>query len=235
MTLARPAYADLPGAPESRLAHAVRRRLPDTGPPPPWPCRVEAVLWWHRARPAARLVLPAALPAGAGPAYVVGAFVRYLDSPVGPYDEVIGAVLPGPRGLRRPGLHIPFIAVDSLHSVQGGRARWALPKALASFSRTSPAPGDDEEVVADGDRWRVAARPRPVGPRLPVVGRLPGTQVDAEGRTVRSTTTGYGLARLARVAVQVGTDLAGEPGSIAGWLRSGRHHGLVLRARLWVR
>jgi len=216
--------AGLPCAPESRLAEAVLARLPATTPAPPWPTRVEAVLWWHRAGPAALTVLPAPLRARVRLPLVVGAFVRYLDSPVGPYDELIGAVLSRPLHA-----HVPFICVDSVPSVQAGRAHWALPKTLARFER-----GPDRPLVARGEGWRVEAGARPRGPRLPALGVLRTTQVDAAGQARSAVSTVRGRARLGPVVVQVGTDLAGEPGSIAGWLRSGRHRGAVLSAALRV-
>lgn len=210
----------LPGAPEARLADAAVSGLPAATPVPPWRCRVQSVLWWHRAPGA----LPASVPSGRTWPYVVGAVVRYLDSPVGPYEEVLGGLLALP-----PTVHLPFLAVDSPASVQGGRAHWALPKTLASFTR--PAPG---QVIAVGEGWQIGVTAHPRGPALPVAGRLRGIQVDAAGGPVRSTSTAYGRGRFARIEVQVGTDLAGEVGSIAGWLRSGRHLGAVLDARLTV-
>lgn len=219
----RPDLAHLPGAPESRLAGEVLARLPASTPAPPWRTRVEAVFWWHRASPAALAVLPEPLRRTARLPLVVGAFVRYLDTPVGPYEEVIGAVAHCPLQV-----HVPFIAVDSVPSVHGGRAHWALPKALATFTRIGPG------VTAYGGGWRLSAEPVAGGPRLPVAGRLRDTQVDAGGALRTSASRAWGRARLARVLVTVGTDLAGEPGSIAGWLRSGRHPGAVLRARLVV-
>ena len=216
--------ADLPGAPESRLAAAVLAQLPDHTPAPPWPTRVQAVVWWHRAPPAALAALPAALRARVRLPLVVGAFVRYLDSPVGPYDELIGAVLYRPLHA-----HVPFICVDSVPSIHGGRAHWALPKAMARFHRE-----EDGPVAATGDGWRVAAAPQPRGPRLPALAVLSTTQLDGDGRERTARSTARGRARLGRVVVQVGTDRAGEPGSIAGWLRAGRHRGAVLSAALQV-
>jgi hypothetical protein len=211
---------DVPGAPESQLAAADVARLPASTPDPPWRCRLEAVIWWHRAEAALVADLPPELGARYGRALVLGALVRYLDTPVGPYEEIIGAVQ-----LRPLTIHIPFIAVDSLASVHGGRAHWALPKALATFSHT------DGQLLAAGTGWRVAAQARPAGP---MAGWLCGRQLDAAGRLQRSTTTVLGRTRLGRVTVQVDSDQAGKPGSIAGWLRSGRHRGLVLQARARV-
>ena len=216
-----------PGAPESRLTAGAAAQLPGSTPPPPWSCRVEAVLWWQRATPAARSALGAALPdalADRPVLAVVGGVVRYLDSPVGPYEELVGGVL-----LRPLLLHVPFLAVDSAASAHGGRAHWALPKTLAELVRTGP-----HEVVATGDGWRVQVAATPVGPRLPVAGGLPGRQLDDDGRPVPFTAAARGSGRLARVLVRVGSDRAGEPGSLAGWLRSGRHPGAVVRLALRV-
>ena len=211
--------AAIPGTPETAVGAALLGSLPDSSPAPPWRCRVEAVVWWHRAAPGARAVLPPALRDQAGLALTVGAFVRYLDSPVGPYDEVLAAPhLLGPL----PRLHVPFIAVDSAGSVHGGRAHWALPKVLASFTR-SPV------LHADGGTWWVSADARPGGPELPVPARVRATQVDGDGRVTTSTTTGRARLRVARVVVDV------DPGSsLAGWLLPGRHRGAVLTGRITV-
>ena len=215
--------ADLPGAPESRLPAGLRTPPPGGTPAPPWPTRVQAVVWCQRAGPAALATLPAALRRRARLPLVVGAFVRYLDSPVGPYDEVIGAVL-----LRPLHAHVPFLAVDSLASLAGGREHWALPKTLARFER-----GQDG-TVARGDGWRIEAGAHPRGPRLPAAGLLRTTQVDAGGRERTARAALRGSARAAGVLVQVGTDLAGSPGSLAGWLRAGQHPGAVVHGSLRV-
>lgn len=47
---------------------------------------------------------------------VVGATVRCRRSPVGPYEELLGAVVAHPLGA-----HVPFLAVDSPVSAAGGR------------------------------------------------------------------------------------------------------------------
>ena len=185
-------------------AHAVA--LP---PAPPWDCSVSAVVWWHRPGPGAH----DDLPPGSRPLLpvTVGALLRYERSPVGPYSEVLGC----PVLLRGGGLvhtTVPFIAVDSIASVAGGRAHWALPKVLAAFG---PLPGGTR---VDGDGWQVHVRPTPVGPSLPVAARFSTTQ---DGRlSARSRVRGR--ARLARVRV----DGSGLP----PWLRPGRHPGLVLSA-----
>jgi hypothetical protein len=210
----------VPGVPESALPDDLAAQLPQDTPAPPWHCRVEAVLWWHRASDAARGLLPAALRPG--PPVTVGAFVRYLSTPVGPYSEVLASPYLVAGALRSRVLarvHVPFIAVDSLPSVHGGRAHWDLPKALASFDGTS----------ATGTGWAVRATARPVGPWLPAYGRLASSQVSAEGEVRSATTWTRARARYARVDVDVSSD-----GDLAGWLLPGRHSGLVLRGRMVV-
>lgn len=214
-------------APESVLDPALA--LPAATPSPPWRTRIRATVWWHHATPAALAALPEELRGAGGPALTIGAAISYEQSPVGPYEEVLAV----PR-LLRPGalldllsVHVPFIAVDSLASVAGGRQHWALPKTYAAFTQTG------DRVVATGDGWRIAADPTPSGPPLPLVGAFRGTQVGLRGPvSARSRVRGSG--RVARVNVEVTTDRAGEPGSIGGWLRPGHHAGLVLQGRLTV-
>lgn len=206
--------------PESALQHDVLAALPATTPAPPWRCHVEAVVWWHRAVPAAREAVAAQLRDRAGVPLTVGSFLRYLDSPVGPYDEVLAAPhLLGPL----PRLHIPFIAVDSLASVHGGRVHWDLPKVLCSFARSGSV------VRAEGSGWWLGAAASPVGLRLPVFARVGDVQVGAAGAVTRSRSTTWARGRFARVEVDVDPSC-----SLAGWLLPGRHRGAVLRGRLLV-
>ena len=92
-----------------------------------------------------------------------------LETPVGPYREVFAGPLL--RGTLLPVVHIPFIAVDSLPSVHGGRAHWALPKAVASFT------GDvGSSITAAGEGWSVSVDARARGLRLPLRGPLRSAQ-----------------------------------------------------------
>ena len=88
----------------------------------------------------------------------MGAFVHYLDTPVGPYAEVLAS----PAVLLRGGLlaaaHIPFIAVDSEASVRGGRENWALPKTLARFAFAGGRFGRRGRTGRCARRWRRAGR-----------------------------------------------------------------------------
>ena len=113
----------------------------------------------------------------------VGAFVRYRDSPVGSYSEVFASPVLLRRGLRRlPAVTVPFIAVDSLASVVGGRAGWALPKTLARALWPPDAPArietDDWSVASSRDPARPAASRSPA--TLPLLQPQPDREPAAE-------------------------------------------------------
>ena len=111
------------------LPAALVARLPSSAAGPPWQTRCHVVTWLHAARPAALEAFPAAIRPERL-ALVAWALVRYEDTPVGPYSEVAATLIPdGGDGYG----HIPFIVVDSLPSIVGGRVNWLLPKALARF------------------------------------------------------------------------------------------------------
>ena len=206
----------VPGVVETELGGSLLDSLPAAAPPAPWDCACEAVVWMSR---------PAAAAADAGPELagrnllVMGGFVRYLDTPVGPYSEVLGSV--GVLQGRRVTATVPFMAVDSRDSLVGGRQNWSLPKTLASFTG-SPLAG---AVTARGEGWSVRADVRAVGPFLPIrmKGRLAQYWPDGALRT--SLLRGDGRLRPAVVNVAVQSE-----GPLAGWLRPGRHVGAVLRS-----
>jgi hypothetical protein len=206
--------ADVPGVPETVLPDELLARLPASTPPPPWRLPARSVVWVQ----AGRAPLPAGSPyAGSALPVTLAALIDYLDSPVGPYREVFAGTLL--RRLGRPTVHVPFIAVDSLPSLQAGRAHWALPKTLASF--------DGElggRTAVRGDGWSLDVDVRVVGPPLPSAVPF----VCAQAGRVASTTVA-GIVRAARVAVS-----ASGP-SLGGWLGSGRHAGFVARGRILVR
>lgn len=205
---------DLPAVPESRLPGALLARLPTGTPGPPWDCRVRAVVWLQRGRPP----LPAdSAFAGRTWPLTLGAVVDYLDTPVGPYREVFAGPLL--RGALLPGVHVPFIAVDSLPSVQGGRAHWGLPKALAEFTGDVGA----GRATATGAGWSVAVDAVACGPRLPLLGRLH----DDQGRG-RAAIALRGRGRPARVRV-----VASGP-TLTGWLGAGSHPGVLAEGRMRV-
>lgn len=180
-------------------------------PPPPWPASVRAALWWHRSTPDASQYGPA----GATLPITLAMMVDYLDSPVGPYREVLASPV-----LRRdliPAMAVPFIAVDSEPSVHGGREHWKLPKVLAKF---------DGDVLGDfsatGARWSVATSAAPKGPELPIAGGLTFAQPIPGGAVERATARLRGKFRYARVTV------AAEGPTLSRWLCPGTHHGIVI-------
>ena len=196
--------------PESRLPADLLAQLPAATPGPPWHCRVRAVVWVQRGR--------CPLPPGAPPArgVTLGAVVEYLDSPVGPYREVFAGPLL--RGHLLPVVHVPFIAVDSLPSVHGGRAHWSLPKTTGTFT------GDITAGHVTGQGWSVEVAARARGPRLPLRGPLRNRQA-AQVATISLR----GRGRLARVRVRA------DGPTLSGWLGSGTHPGLVAEGRMVVR
>lgn len=210
-----PSLLDLPGLPESDLPESLLAALPASTPSPPWHCRVRALVWVQRGQ----VPLPddtrfdgRALP------LVLGAFVDYLDSPVGPYREVFAGPVVARRGL--PAVHVPFIAVDSLPSVHGGRAHWGLPKALATFDGDL---GSDGDVAAVGDGWSVRARTGSRGVPVPLAGTFANTQAAGSARVVLR-----GRGRL------VGVDVTGSGPTLSGWLGTGTHVGVVASGRMVV-
>jgi hypothetical protein len=179
-------------------------------PPAPWTLRVSGVAWVHRAVTDADRAHQPGLRVRRSVPLTVAGLVAYAESPVGPYAEVWGAPTLVLRGWS-PALAVPFMAVDSVASMEGGRANWALPKTLATFSGSSAA----------GEAWSLRARPASAGPRLPLLaaGRL--VQVDEAGRELRARAVVHGVGRLARVDVETA-------GDVAVWLRGGRHPGVLL-------
>jgi hypothetical protein len=161
-------------------------------PPPPWQLDVEGFVWADRFWPLA-----------------AGGMLRYRDSPVGPYAEVWAT--PGIRlGRHGPELTIPFMAVDSLASLAGGRANWGLPKTLATFT-SAP-------LGAAGDDWSVRVVVTSVGVRVPLLVAADLVQRGDDGAELRSRARMRGVGRLARVAVDSHTH----------WLRSGRRPAVLI-------
>lgn len=187
---------------------------------PPWPAGVRATLWWHRSTPGARRI--GAGTVGATLPLTLAMMVEYLDSPVGPYREILASpVLRAPgRGIGvLPRMSVPFIAVDSEASVHGGRVHWQLPKVLARFEGQV-----NGSFEASSNGWHVSTSARQVGPRLPIAGALGFAQPDPGGggglRCASARLRGH--FRFARVSVQA------EGPSIGEWLVSGSHPGIVI-------
>lgn len=237
--------AGVPGAPESALpsvprqppgddrtarvvlAGATADALEGHVPPAPWTVRGSATVWLARARPAAGALSAGGI--GGSPLAVAGAVVGYEDTPVGAYDEVLGAVLlrSGPvlRG------HVHFMAVDHVASLLGGRRNWGLPKTLARFTGR---PGAAGTVSARGDgtpvRWRVAATARHVAPAVPVRARAMICQQLEDGWIGEVTVRVSARARLCTVTTEVESEA-----TLPTWLPPGRHPGALLeRFRMTV-
>ena len=223
MPLTAAEIVDLPSVPESRLPATVAGRLPDATPDAPWSVKADGVIWFHRASDGAREALPSAVRDLPALPVTIGGLINYHDTPVGPYHEVLGA----PLMLRNPLPHlsVPFIAVDSVPSVHGGRAHWGLPKVLAAFDWLPSGP----TVAVEGDDWSVRVDTRAFPVTFPYAGLLPQIQPLPGGRLGRS------LARMLAFARPAFVTVATEGPSLPSWLLPGRHPGLVLRsARITV-
>ncbi len=215
----RPELTGVGGVPETALSQALLATLPPNESEAPWTVNCSAVLWAMRPSREASESLPAALR-GRGSVVVIGGIVRYLETPVGPYDEVFGIVMSG-YGRRAVGT-VTFMAVDSPKSLVGGRANWAMPKTLAAFEGRV---ANGETLAATGHDdlgWRVSARPRILGPRVPVRSKAITRQEFPGGILGDSRLSAHGKARPALVGVEVESD-----GPLAGWMRPGRHLGAV--------
>jgi hypothetical protein len=203
------------GLPESTLPPEYLLALPTNVPPAPWECQVRSVMWVQKAaRPTFDWL-------GKPTPFSVAGFVEYLDSPVGRYHEVLAGSLV--RTGRVPLVHVPFIAVDSLPSVAGGRINWALPKAMAVFDTDLPA----GSARAEGAGWSMSVQPlrsgRPPGRQLPI--RLRSASIGPLG-TYRTNLRASG--RLVRVRTQ------SDGETLTGWLGSGTHLAVVMSGRLRV-
>jgi hypothetical protein len=212
---------EVPGVPESALTRSETALLPVSTPGPPWRTKVRAVMWVHRAAPGAAGVLDG--ETGPTIPLTIAALVEYLESPVGPYSEVFAS----PVLLRGvvPSLRVPFIAVDSIASVHGGRAHWSLPKALAEFT------WDGERTGVAGTGWTVDVNAHARGPRLPLVGGLRVAQPRWSGGV-----PGPAWVRLAGRARYATVTVGCSGPTLPQWLLAGKHRGVVIdNARMTVR
>ena len=211
---------EVEGVVESALADEDAARLPGASAPAPWATVLDAVVWFHRAAPGAGGRLPGALRGRPALPVTVGALIRYRETPVGPYHEVLAspALLLGGRG---PEAAVPFIAVDSLPSILGGRENWALPKTLARFEWPEE-PRGGFELDAEGRGWSVHATVRPRARRFPVAATARNRQVTPDGAEITFGSRVRGRARVATVELET------RGPTLPGWLRSGRHPALVL-------
>jgi len=206
----------VPGLPETALGTEAADSLPASAPPAPWPLELSALLWPGRPPRGGVCHLPSAMRS-ARLLVGGGGMIRYANTPVGPYSEVLAGALLLHEG--RPALHVPFMAVDSAASVVGGRANWSLPKTFASFEGDPASPG---EMDARGEGWKVRATARPLGPAFPFRARVDLVQAWPDGSVRRAVARLSGRGRLARVRVAVSGSGLGD------WLRPGARPGVVL-------
>ncbi|MBJ7332487.1 MAG: acetoacetate decarboxylase family protein, partial [Solirubrobacteraceae bacterium] len=214
-------YAQTKAARGEELSPELAAQLPASSPDAPWALGLDAILWMHGAAPGAAEFVPAALRGRRQVPFTVGGFVRYAETPVGPYNEVWGS----PVGLLHRGLTaatVPFMVVDSLASIHGGRSNWSLPKSLGTFAWES-----DTTVRADGESpagpWSVSAVASPKGPAIPFWGPSWLRQLTPGGEALRIGARGRGMARMATVRVET------TGPSLPEWLLPGEHVGLVIR------
>lgn len=204
------------GVPESRLDTETMKRLPANAPPAPWDCAGEAIMWVTRGGKASATAIAGSVAHRGPPLAVIGGMIAYQDTPVGNYREVLGAV--GVMHGRSLLGSVPFMAVDSIDSLVGGRQNWALPKSLATFT------GDPagSAMSATGPTWSVHARTRAIGPALPTKFAARLAQRWPDGQIRGALLNGRAAIRLALVHVDVKSD-----DSLADWLRPGWHAGAV--------
>ena len=136
------------------------------------------------------------------------AFIRYTESNVGPYDELLW-LAPFQRSPGGRAHHVSTIFVSSQASAQSGRANWGLPKELAEF-RVSRLDAHTEAVQVTRAGQPVASFLRsPPSGTLPVaLGKIPSrlrklVQV-ADGRafeTVPEARARCGLTRVCQLEV----------------------------------
>lgn len=199
MTLTVP---ELHAIAENQLDPVTRASLPDVDAPAPWRAKARAIAWSSRPRGDAReLVTELLRPLGpdAVPLSVAGALLSYSSTPVGTYNEIMAVVVY--RQAHQIRCHTPFIAVDSLATLVGGRVNWSLPKILADFDG-EPAPGT--RFAARTPTLSISATAHASRLTLPWVlpPLAPMIQVGDDGARVGMRLKGYGFARRAHVTVE---------------------------------
>lgn len=210
----------LKGVPETVLSEVLAAGLPGNEAPAPWECHCSALMWAGRGGRAAAAALPSAL-AGSPALAAAGGFVRYTDTPVGSYDEVLGMI--ASRTGLKPWGHVAFMSVDSESSLVGGRTNWAMPKTLARFDGKLAGGNLITATGADQLSWSVSAKPRTIGPAIPLKTKLTARQQFADGRVGDSLLTFAGRLRPALVTVGVSS-----AETLPTWLRPGLHLGVFV-------
>jgi hypothetical protein len=163
----------------------------------PWVLAGESIVGLARVGGARLGPMPPGVRRVPGPVLV--AAVRYGGSPVGPYLELaIGE--PARLGVRL-GWCITTMVVDSSESRVAGRTAWGFPKELGTL--TWDRDGDERQL-----RWSergVVVTGVPSALRLPVLVPVRALQRRDDGPVVVPGRL-RGVARIARVSVEVGAD-----------------------------
>jgi hypothetical protein len=208
------------GLPETQLPDSLVQRLPGSVAPAPWEARCQVVSWLHAVDEAALEVFPRSIrPDTVG--FVAWALVQYSATPVGPYSEIAATLLPhDPDGYG----HIPFIVVDSLSSIVGGRGNWLLPKALARFawSEDGRAVSVTPEEPATPD-WSVSVSYEPLGDAMDTTVPNHLQQVATDGTVHRFDGEMTGSLFAATVKVDGHAD-----GPLSSLLVPGQYDGTVI-------
>lgn len=221
MTTALPyAVTEAVGLPETQLPDSLLERLPRSVAPAPWEAHCQVVSWLHPVDEAALEAFPAAIrPDAAG--YVAWALVQYSATPVGPYSEIAATLLshsPDGHG------HIPFIVVDSLSSIVGGRGNWLLPKALARFDWAADGRSVDvSPEVPALPAWSISVSYEPLGDAMDTSVPNHVQQVATDGSVHRFSGEMTGSLFAATVNVEGRAD-----GPLSTLLAPGRYDGTVI-------
>jgi hypothetical protein len=112
-------------------------------PATPW--RFRGKFWAGIFKTSSTIELPAGLKPVLNRRWLVVMLIRYLEGTL-QYDELAFGVLARWKGYA--GLYVPYIWVNDLKSLHGGREIWGVPKEMADFAWD----GQDEHRVCVSDQ-----------------------------------------------------------------------------------
>ena len=141
---------------------------------------------------------------------------RYATSPVGPYLELV--VSEPVRLGARIGTCATVMVVNSVGSLEAGRANWGFPKEMGTLSWSV----EGKDVSLHWEERALVVRGRPIGNNFPALVPFRSLQV-REDRPVRFGGFAKGRGRFCRVEVDA------DPGDPLMCL-AGRHRGIHLTA-----
>jgi hypothetical protein len=173
--------------------------MPIDTAPPPWTLHGRAVIALYGKQADAALGTPA-----------LGALmlVRYADSPVGPYDELLWATAPNSSPIG-PRPQVQQIVVSTQASVRWGRRNWGIPKGLARFEWQEEKQAQQVRVYAPEGQLLAHLAFRTRGSSLPVstspipvqLRTLAQPALDGEAGWLLTTLSAIGKVRPARLTV----------------------------------